>query len=64
MHVDCNGRVSNGGVWKATGFAKGLKDNTLHLPNASPVVPDGVEIPNVLVADEAFPLSKNINYKL
>ena len=60
IHVGCNGCVSDGGVWKTIGFAKGLKENTLHLPIASPIAQDGVAVPDVLVADDAFPLSRNI----
>lgn len=48
VHIGCQGRISDGGVFKNTGFARCLNKEMLK------------PIPYVFVADDAFPLSANI----
>lgn len=58
--IGCQGRISDGGVFRNTSLFKNLEQNILHLPD--PDVLDGrlKPVPYVFVADEAFPLKDNI----
>ena len=47
-----NGRVSDGGVFGNSDFARKLSNGTLQLPNSSEI--DNVTLPYVFVGDEAF----------
>lgn len=60
VNIGCQGRISDGGVFKGTGFQKLLENTTLNLPKGQ-ILP-GMEklIPHVFVADDAFPLCPNI----
>ncbi|CAL4065914.1 unnamed protein product, partial [Meganyctiphanes norvegica] len=60
VDVGANGRVHDGGVFANTAFAKKLYDNTLNLPDASPLPEGEQDIPYVFLADDAFPLTTNI----
>lgn len=58
--IGCQGRISDGGVFRNTTLFKKLEENSLNLPNPD-VLPGGHNrIPYVFVADEAFPLKDNI----
>jgi hypothetical protein len=60
VNVGCQGRLSDGGVFKSTGFKKLMENSTLNLPEKS-ALPGGDKLsPYVFVADDAFPLSPNI----
>ena len=61
-HVGCNGRVSDGGVWKATTLSEYLKDsrNPLNIPAPKPLPGRQTVIPYFMVADEAFLLKDYI----
>ena len=51
-----NGRVSDGGVFENSDFARKLSNGTLQLPNSSEI--DNVTLPYVFVGDEAFRMSQ------
>lgn len=59
-NVGCQGRISDGGVFSETNFKKCLQENTLHLPPPVELPGRNITTPFVFVADDAFPLSKNI----
>lgn len=59
-NVGCQGRISDGGVFSGTTFRDCLKNNTMHLPPPSVLPGRSNTTPFVFVADDAFPLSKNI----
>ncbi|CAK1597645.1 unnamed protein product [Parnassius mnemosyne] len=55
-----NGRVSNSGVFLNTKFYEKLERKTLNIPTAE-MLPNSLRIlPYVFVADDAFPLRKNL----
>lgn len=60
VDVGQNGRVSDGGVFSNTTFAKLLAEGNLHIPENRVVVPGEECLPFVFVADDAFPLKENI----
>lgn len=53
-----NGRVSDGGVFENSDFARKLKNETLKLPGPSKV--DNITLPYVFVGDEAFRMTKTL----
>lgn len=59
-NVGCQGRISDGGVFKNTSFYKKLVNNELNLPSDMPLLEQRIPMPYVFVADDAFPLLKNI----
>ena len=59
IDVGCNGRISDGGVFRNSPLSKVLSENTLDIPNTRNVEP-GRELPYVIVADDAFPLKNHI----
>lgn len=56
IDVGCNGRVSDGGVFKNSSLFKGIESNTLLIPPAEPLPERVKNVPYVIVADDAFPL--------
>ena len=54
--VSMNGRNSDGGAWAQSLLKMALEDNTLNITKPMPLS-DGMDIPYVLVRDDAFPLS-------
>lgn len=60
--VDCGayGRNSDGGILFNSTFGQKLQNQTLHIPPNKCLPGTDVSLPHVFVADEAFPLSKNI----
>lgn len=60
IDVGANGRISDGGVFKNTSFAKALSENKLPLPAPVPLPGRDEPIPFFLVADDAFALSDNL----
>lgn len=58
--VGCQGRVSDGGVFRSTSFFKKLVTNNLNLPDNEPLMGREMLVPPVLVADDAFPLTTSI----
>ena len=67
IDVGCQGRISDGGVFRNSSLRKAINSNTLSIPEARPLpksdLPewcnhaDDTPIPFVFVADYAFPLS-------
>lgn len=60
VSIGCQGRISDGGVFKNTEFSKRLENDSLNLPSDEPLPGRTKPIPYVLVADDAFPLTNNI----
>ena len=69
IDVGCQGRISDGGVFRNSSLCKAINTNTLSLPEAQPLpksdlpewqdYEDDTPIPFVFVADDAFPLSEH-----
>ena len=65
--VGCQGRISDGGVYRNSSFYSALKENKLNLPDPQPLPQssdpywefhqDNDEMPIVFVGDDVFPLS-------
>ncbi|CAH2013930.1 unnamed protein product [Acanthoscelides obtectus] len=60
VHVGCQGRISDGGVFRHTSFGKRLMNKTLNLPQPENLPQRQTQQPYVFVADDAFPLTENI----
>lgn len=60
VNVGCQGRISDGGVFKNTSFYKNMEKNELSLPPHEALPGRTTPVPYVLVVDDAFSLSKNI----
>ena len=62
MYVDigCNGRVSDGGVFRESSLNLALVNETLDIPPAEPLLGCSTPIPYTIVADDAFPLKDYI----
>lgn len=58
FHFGCNGRVSDGGVFEMTDFYRALDGGRLNIPKEGVV--DGVTLPFVFIADDAFPLREDL----
>ena len=56
VDIGCNGRVSDGGVFKNSSLYAALENNTLHLPNRKALPGQSQPMPYTIVADDAFPL--------
>ena len=60
VDVGCNGRVSDGGVFKNSSLFAALESKSLKLPSPEPLAGEDFQLPYMLVADDAFPLKENI----
>ena len=62
IHVDigCNGRISDGGVFRECSLSKALEEKSLNIPAPSPLPGRNDPIPYMMVADEAFLLKEYI----
>lgn len=62
IYVDagCNGRISDGGVFKKCTFAKALEQNRLEIPAPVQLPGREVPVPYVLVGDDAFAMKPNL----
>lgn len=60
VYVGCQGRISDGGVFKNTGFARSLDKEMLAFPQNTFLPGRQKLIPYIFVADDAFPLLPNI----
>lgn len=58
--VGCQGRISDGGVFKHSELYKKLARNELNLPEDSNLPDREKKIPYVFLGDEAFALSRNV----
>lgn len=60
IDVGTNGRVSDGGVFRNSLLYSAIATNRLNFPEESPLPGRSRPVPYVIVADAAFPLSRNI----
>lgn len=60
VDVGCQGRISDGGVFKHCVLHKLIEEKKLAIPASSPLPGRCYNTPYVIVADEAFPLKENI----
>ena len=60
LDVGCNGRISDGGVFANCTLSEALRSGSLDLPPPQPLPGRETKVPYVIVADDAFPLSKHI----
>lgn len=58
--IGCQGRISDGGVFRNTLLFQQLARNDLNIPGPSPLRGCDYNMPYVFVADNAFPLHTNI----
>ena len=60
IDVGCNGRISDGGVYRNSSLSQALSENRLNVTAAQAVANSDVVLPYVIVADDAFPLKDHI----
>ena len=60
IDVGCQGRISDGGVFRHSSFHHKLSSNELNLPENGPLPGRSAAVPFVFVGDEAFPLTNRI----
>lgn len=58
--VGCQGRISDGGVYRQSTLWQKMCLNTLNFPTPDPLPGGNIEMPYVFVADGAFPLSTHV----
>ena len=56
--VGKNGRVNDGGVWNACKMAKSIENGTASLPQDSRIHENSLQMPYVLLGDDAFALKR------
>ena len=60
VDIGCNGRISDGGVFKNCALSTALEEKTLNIPPPKPLPGRDVLVPYMIVADDAFPLKEYI----
>lgn len=60
IDIDCNGRVSDGGVWDNTRISSSIATQTAGLPSDRKLPGTERRLPYVFVADDAFPMQSHI----
>lgn len=60
VDIGCQGRISDGGVFRNTSLWKKLENHQLMLPPDEPLPAQDESLPYVFVGDDAFALSKNM----
>nr|CAI5834981.1 unnamed protein product [Callosobruchus analis]CAI5861373.1 unnamed protein product [Callosobruchus analis] len=60
VNIGVNGRHSDGGVFSRSNLAYAIQNNTAHFPPPATLPGLQAEVPYVIIADEAFPLMKNL----
>ena len=61
VDIGCNGRVSDGGVFKNSALYAALDNKSLSIPSPKPIPGQNKPLPYMIVADDAFQL-KEYNY--
>uniref|UniRef100_A0A672QIC8 DDE Tnp4 domain-containing protein n=1 Tax=Sinocyclocheilus grahami TaxID=75366 RepID=A0A672QIC8_SINGR len=56
VDVGCNGRVSDGGVFRGSTLQESLEQRTANIPQPTPLPGTDMSMPFLVAADEAFPL--------
>jgi hypothetical protein len=59
VNVGCQGRISDGGVFRNTEFYRKLGNNDLYLPQDEALPGRTVPVPYTLLADDAYPLTRH-----
>ena len=60
VDVGCNGRISDGGVYRNSSLSKAIENCLLGIPSDRTIA-EGVEgLPHVMLIDDAFPLTINL----
>lgn len=54
VDIECNGRISDGGVLKNSTLSRALENNELNIPDPLPLPGRTTPCPYVIVADDAF----------
>ena len=60
VDVGCNGRVSDGGVFRGCLLQQSLEQKSANIPDPAPLSGTELLSPYTIVADEAFPLKEYI----
>ena len=60
VDIGCNGKISDGDVFKNSSLYRALEDNSLHIPGPAPLPGSDEVTLHVIVADDAFPLKTYI----
>ncbi|XP_031327434.1 uncharacterized protein LOC116171573 [Photinus pyralis] len=60
INIGVNGRISDGGVFRDCTLSKAIQNNSLNFPQSRPLPGSSNNVPYVIVADDAFPLSTRI----
>ena len=60
MDVRCNGRISDGGIFRKCDLYTELEENRLNFPNPIALPGSRLQVPHMIVADDAFPLKEHI----
>lgn len=58
--VGTNGRISDGGVYNQSELCRGIANNSLKIPQPSPLPNTDTVVPYVIVADDAFALKTHL----
>jgi hypothetical protein len=58
VNVGCQGYISDGGVFRKNEFYRKLKNDDLYLPQDEALPGQTLPAPYMLVADDAFPLTR------
>jgi hypothetical protein len=59
VNAGCQGRISDGGVFRNTEFYRKLENNKLYLPQDAALPGRTIPVPYTLVADDTFTLTRH-----
>lgn len=60
VNVGVNGRISDGGVFRESFLSRAIENNLVNFPPSKALPGRSIQMPYVVVADDAFPLSEMI----
>lgn len=60
VDVGCQGRISDGGVFKNSELFRKIERGNLNLPPPTPLPGKNIDLPYVILSDEAFALTTNV----